>query len=152
MPYENEFANYRPLHRIAEAVRVRALLGRARTLPATTATAAVVPQIAPVGEGTLPDLIVAIDGSYAEVDVKNGYPGAKVGYCTVASVLLNLHEVERLDEQRPVDPVAFRKTEEAATIDAALPVGGGQKPRDSGGLTAFSVPAGFSGEWWAVCW
>jgi len=71
--------------------------------------------------GELPDLIVAIDGSYAEVDVKNGYPGAKVGYCTVASVLLNLQEVERLDAQRPADPVAFRKTEEAATIDAALP-------------------------------
>jgi len=121
VPYENEFANYRPLHRIAEAVRVRALLGRARTLPATLATSAVVPQAAPAAVGTLPDLIVAIDGSYAEVDVKNGYPGAKVGYCTVASVLLNLHEVERLDAQRPVDPVAFRKTEEAATIDAALP-------------------------------
>jgi hypothetical protein len=74
-----------------------------------------------VVDGRLPDLIVAIDGSTAEVDVKNGYPGAKVGYCTVASVLLNLHEVEKLDAQRPADPVAFRKTEEAATIDAALP-------------------------------
>ena len=121
MPYENEFASYRPLHRIVEAERVRALLGRARTLPATSSTPTVAPHVAPAVEGTLPDLIVAIDGSYAEVDVKNGYPGAKVGYCTVASVLLNLHEVERLDAQRPADPVAFRKTEEAATIDAALP-------------------------------
>ena len=68
-----------------------------------------------------PEFVVAIDGSYAEVDVKNGYPGAKVGYCTVASVLVNLREIEKLDEQRPVDPVAFRKTEEAATVDAALP-------------------------------
>lgn len=121
MPYENEFAGYRPLHRIAEAERVRALLGRARTLPATSPTPMVAPHVAPAVEGALPDLIVAIDGSHAEVDVKNGYPGAKVGYCTVASVLLNLHEVERLDAQRPADPVAFRKTEEAATIDAALP-------------------------------
>jgi hypothetical protein len=121
MPYENEFASYRPLHRIAEAERVRALLGRARALPATSSTPTAAPIDAPVAEGTTPDLIVAIDGSTAEVDVRNGYPGAKVGYCTVASVLLNLHEVERLDAKRPADPVAFRKTEEAATIDAALP-------------------------------
>jgi hypothetical protein len=36
-------------------------------------------------------------------------------------VLVNLAEVDRLDEDRPIDPVAFRKTEQAATIDAALP-------------------------------
>ena len=121
MPYENEFASYRPLHRIVEAQRVRALLGRARTLPQTSSTLAIAPYGATAVDGTLPDLIVAIDGSTAEVDVKNGYPGAKVGYCTVASVLFNLHEVEKLDAQRPADPVAFRKTEEAATVDAALP-------------------------------
>jgi hypothetical protein len=69
----------------------------------------------------LPAFVVAIDGSNAEVNVKNGYPGAKVGYCTVASVLLNVKEMDRLDEQRPVDPKEFRKTEEASTIDAALP-------------------------------
>jgi hypothetical protein len=120
MPYENEFAGYRSLRRIVEAQRVRALLGRARTLPITSSTT-IAPHAAPTADGTPPDLIVAIDGSTAEVDVKNGYPGAKVGYCTVASVLLNLHEVEKLDSQRPIDPVAFRKTEEASTIDAALP-------------------------------
>jgi hypothetical protein len=36
-------------------------------------------------------------------------------------VLLNLAEMARLDEQRPVDPLEFRKTEEASTVDAALP-------------------------------
>jgi hypothetical protein len=69
----------------------------------------------------MPAFVVAIDGSNAEVPVVNGYPGARVGYCTVASVLVNLAELDRLDEQRPIDPVAFRKTEDAATIDAALP-------------------------------
>ncbi|MGB7083340.1 MAG: hypothetical protein WBD54_17055, partial [Candidatus Acidiferrales bacterium] len=52
---------------------------------------------------------------------RNGYPGAKVGYCTVASFLLNLAEMNRLDQHRPVDPEQFRKTEEASTVDAALP-------------------------------
>jgi hypothetical protein len=69
----------------------------------------------------LPRFILAIDGSYSEVDVKNGYPGAKVGYCTAASVLIDLHLVGELDAERPVDPVEFRKTEQAASVDAALP-------------------------------
>jgi hypothetical protein len=67
----------------------------------------------------LPIFVVAIDGSWAEVDVRNGYPGAKVGYCTVASVLLDLLKIDELDSARPVDPREFRKTEEASTLDAA---------------------------------
>jgi hypothetical protein len=69
----------------------------------------------------MPSLIVAVDGSYTEVDVRNGYPGAKVGYCSVASVIVNLAEVERLDAVRPVDPVEFRKTEDPSSDAAALP-------------------------------
>ena len=34
---------------------------------------------------------------------------------------MNLRAVDRLDESRPVDPVEFRRTEEAAAVDAALP-------------------------------
>ncbi|MGH7134534.1 MAG: hypothetical protein ACREHD_02275, partial [Pirellulales bacterium] len=49
------------------------------------------------------------------------HPGAHVGYCTVASVLINLQLIDELDDKRPVDPALFRKTEEAATVDAALP-------------------------------
>lgn len=123
MPYEGEFAGYRPLQRIVECVRVKALLGKARTLDAgsRTGSIAVQPTEAPDADTRFPDFVVAIDGSPAEVPVKNGYPGAHVGYCTVASVLLNLREIDRLDASRPVDPREFRKTEEAATIDAALP-------------------------------
>ena len=79
------------------------------------------PIVVPETETPLPDFVIAIDGSTAEVNVVNGYPGAKVGYCTVASVLLNLKKVNALDEDRPVDPAEFRQTEEAATIDSALP-------------------------------
>lgn len=120
MPYEGEFAKYRPLQRIAETERVKELLGRARVFqPSSTPVVQPVPALAT--ETDLPSLVVAIDGSTAEVPVKNGYPGAQVGYCTVASVLLNLREVDRLDAVRPIDPRLFRKTEQPATIDAALP-------------------------------
>lgn len=121
MPYDGEFAGYTPLRRIADTERVKRLLGRARVYAPSGGAPVARPVVAPPAPGRSADFVVAIDGSSAEVDVKNGYPGAKVGYCTVASVLLKMREIERLDCVRPVDPREFRKTEEAATIDAALP-------------------------------
>ncbi|MDD5198717.1 MAG: DNA double-strand break repair nuclease NurA [Terrimicrobiaceae bacterium] len=121
MPYEGEYAGYRSLRRIAETARVQQLLRRSRVLPAESLGTPAAPVSAPVAPESLPEFTVAVDGSYAEVDVRNGYPGAKVGYCSVASVLVNLRAVDRLDESRPADPVEFRRTEEAAAVDAALP-------------------------------
>lgn len=122
MPYEGEFAGYRPLQRIVETKRVQQLLRKSRVfVPGGSGSSRPQPKACPTGTGQMPTFVVAIDGSNAEVNVRNGYPGAKVGYCTVASVLLNVKDMDRLDEQRPVDPKEFRKTEEASTIDAALP-------------------------------
>ncbi|GAB3171340.1 NurA domain-containing protein [Micromonospora palomenae] len=122
MPYEGEFAAYLPLQRIADSDQVKALLKRAkRALSESEGGKLPRPQVLPVADSPLPDLVLAIDGSNAEVNVANGYPGARVGYITVASVLLNLKLVDALDEYRPVDPVKFRTTEEAATRPAALP-------------------------------
>ncbi len=123
MPYEGEFAGYQPLRRIVETDRVQNILRRCRVQEASQSVSGcgATPQALPPADQEMPNFIVAIDGSNAEVPVKNGYPGARVGYLTVASVLVNLAELDRLDEQRPIDPIAFRTTEEAATIDAALP-------------------------------
>lgn len=123
MPYDGEFAGYQSLRRIVETDRVQNLLRRSRVNQglADVNGSGAIPRVAPPVQQDMPDFVVAIDGSNAEVPVVNGYPGARIGYCTVASVLVNLTEVDRLDEQRPIDPVAFRKTEDAATIDAALP-------------------------------
>ena len=76
------------------------------------------PKAAPQAAFSPPEFIVAIDGSWAEVDVKNGYPGAKVGYCTVASVLLNLAKLGQLDESRPIDPTEFRKVRQLVILTA----------------------------------
>jgi hypothetical protein len=121
MPYEGEFASYKPLRRIAEADRVRDLLKKAKTITAAQGVGALIPIPAPTLDVNLPDYAFAIDGSHAEVDVRNGYPGAKVGYVTVASVLLDLKRIDDLDQNRPIDPREFRKTEEASTLDAAMP-------------------------------
>jgi hypothetical protein len=121
MPYEGEFASYRSINRITQTDRVKHLLTKARVIAPDTETVTLAPKDAPPALMPTPSFVVAIDGSYAEVPVKNGYPGAHVGYVTVASVLLNLVELDRLDEQRPINPADFRKTEQAATVDAALP-------------------------------
>jgi hypothetical protein len=121
MPYEGEFAGYRSLKRIVDAERVKKLLNRARVVDVKKDDTRLSPNSAPPTVASLPGFVLAIDGSYSEVDVRTGYPGAKIGYVTVASVLLDLDRINVLDEQRPVDPREFRKTEQADTIDAALP-------------------------------
>lgn len=120
MPYEGEFAGYKSIRRLVDADAVQQLLKRAKVAPPDKETGPV-PKQAPSSSGELPAFVVGIDGSYNEVPVRNGYPGAHVGYCTVASVLINLKLIDQLDEERPVDPRRFRETEEAATVDAALP-------------------------------
>jgi hypothetical protein len=121
MPYEGEYAHYQPLKRIVESERVQQLLRRSRVLDQSTLTQQVVPKTPPAADSRLPSLVLAIDGSHAEVDVRNGYPGAKIGYCSVASVVLNLAEVERLDAIRPVNPIDFRRTEDPSSDASALP-------------------------------
>lgn len=121
MPHEGEYAHYRPIHRITESQRVKSLLSRSRKLETESLSVSVSPFVAPECRFDLPRLLLAIDGSYAEVDVATGYPGAKVGYCTAATVLIDLDLIGKLDEYRPVNPVEFRKTEQAACVDRALP-------------------------------
>ena len=68
-----------------------------------------------------PNLVLAIDGSHQEEPVENGYPGAEVGYVTVAAVLMNVAQIKKLDLQRPTDPKLFRETEKVQSIDSAFP-------------------------------
>lgn len=124
MPYDGEYAGYEPLRRIVESRRVQELLSRARHIATGEEVASDEPSSpcpAPPAPSRLPKLVVAIDGSNAEVDVVTGYPGARVGYCTVASVLIKLDLLEQLDRNRPIAPQRFRETEQASAMDMALP-------------------------------
>ena len=69
----------------------------------------------------MPELVLAIDGSHQEEKVENGFPGAEVGYVTVASVLMDVAKIRELDKHRPVNPKIFRQTEKVDSIDAAFP-------------------------------
>lgn len=123
MPYDGEFASYRPLRRLAESPSVQALLARQRIRDHSEGDPP--PQTLPTTDLALsrwtPDWVLAIDGSHQPTRVENGFPGAEVGYVTVASVLLDLAKIARLDQQRPADPKEFRTTQHAESIDSALP-------------------------------
>jgi len=124
MPYEDELAHYKPLRRIADSAEVQGLLKRMRPAPKSTNGVVPVPRVSLSSlqpSGWSPDFVLAIDGSLAEVPIQNGYPLAAVGYITVASVLLDVAKMVKLDAQRPVDPKEFRTIEHAESIDSALP-------------------------------
>ncbi|HTU80521.1 MAG TPA: hypothetical protein VMF61_00235 [Candidatus Acidoferrales bacterium] len=58
----------------------------------------------------LPHNVVAIDGSWATHEVRNGFPGAEISVNTVVSVLLRVNEMVTQDRiRRPMDPTVYRK-------------------------------------------
>ena len=51
-----------------------------------------------------PEWVLAVDGSHQEEPVRNGYPGAEIGYVTIAAVLMDIAKIKELDSQRPINP------------------------------------------------
>jgi hypothetical protein len=123
MPYEDEYAHYQPLKRVAASQKVQAMLQRVKPGVTGSDSASTEPQWrSDLSLGTwMPDLVLAIDGNPTEVPVNKGFPNQTIGYVTVASVLLDIAKMNRLDVRRPVDPKDFRTIEQAESIDAALP-------------------------------
>ncbi len=122
MPYQGEFAGYKSLSRIANSSRVQDIISRCKKNVQNAESSDADSLIAEVQpSGWLPDLVLAIDGSYHQLPVENGYPGAELAYLTVASVILDVKKQRELDKNRPVSPLASRDTERAGSIDCALP-------------------------------
>ena len=123
MPYEGEFAKYRSVQRLTENERVKSLLKRAR-IRNSSSNKTILPtvnlsDIRP--SEWQPGLVLAIDGSYQEVTVENGYPGAEIGYITIAAVLMDITKIKELNSQRPANPKLFRETEKVTSIDSTFP-------------------------------
>src|SRR2546423_13065810 len=113
MPYEGEFAHYRSVHRIVENERVKKLLGsyRIRDYSNEPGSREQINLVAVEPSDWVPSLVLATDGSFSPVPIKNGFPGAEAAYVTVASVLLDMAKMRELDRHRPVDPQAFQMLE-----------------------------------------
>lgn len=123
MPYEGEFATYKPIQRLVESERVKKLLGsyEVRSKAEQIESLQMLNPILIEPGNWIPQRVIAIDGSHAEVNIKNGFPGAEASYVTIASVILDVEKMIELDQQRPVDPKKFKTLQDAESIDCALP-------------------------------
>ena len=127
MSYEGEFAKFRSVQRLVNNPHVKELQQKCRVAPAADAGTlpidgeSVITADSLGEDGPKPELVVAIDGSHVEVPVRNGFPGAEVSYLTCAAVILDMQKLRHADENRPIDPLEFKKVENAGSIDAALP-------------------------------
>lgn len=124
MPFENERAGYAPLRRILQSEKVRRLQARFRLVDPTAVPAeAVQPMTERLRHDDVhrPDLILAIDGGCLPAEVKTGYPGAEIGYITLAAVLILLGKLREVAACDIIDPVKHRQTQERSSIETPLP-------------------------------
>ena len=125
MPFENEFASYKPLWRVLSNPTVKSFIDRLykrsydREEDERKLTKLNADDLSK--SNWLPNNIIAIDGGVQSVPVENGYPGAEIGYITVASVLIKLNLIKELEQDSIIDPKEFRKTEDASSIDTVIP-------------------------------
>ena len=151
MPFENERASYAPLRRILQSEKVRCLQARFRLADTDAAKEEIqamtesLPDNAP---GLRPSMILAIDGGRQAAEVETGYPGAEIGYITVAAVLILLDKLREVAAEDIINPVEYRKTRKQSSIDTALPGHGvvideERSPEASMRRTLFEEMAGY---------
>ena len=125
MPFQGERASYAPLRRIAESEKIRSLQKRFRIADTSEAIAEALKVIAQSpstnSDKHEPKYIIAVDGGRQSVDVETGYPGAEVGYITIAAVLILLDKLREVAAQDIINPIEYRKTQKQSSIDTALP-------------------------------
>jgi hypothetical protein len=124
MPYDNEQSSYNAVRRMSDNPRVQELLASYQIrqppsrdqIPLKTVHINELPK-----SNWKPDIILAIDGSYKPTSIANGFPGAEVGYIAVACILQDIARIRQLDENRPVLPTEFRKTQDVEAMEHVLP-------------------------------
>ena len=124
MPFANERASYAPLRRILQSQKVRLLEARFKRLDTRLVSAEVTDAIGACSDqerDVTPELILAVDGGYVSAKVETGYPGAEIGYITIAAVLILVDKLRELAKSDIIDPVEHRTTQRRSSIDTALP-------------------------------
>lgn len=119
MPYTGEFAQHKILSRFTENPEVKKLLETCKE------------PVYPEGEELpvqkvdrrkwSPKYVVAIDGSHREIAYDKGFPGAELGFISVANVLINVEKLVTESSRPTIDPVEFNKVQSAYTLTTAMP-------------------------------
>lgn len=126
MSFEGEFAHYEPLRRLFSSKKVEQFLEDLQIRDIATKANDVVSNVTKKQDlddtnNTKPDLILAIDGSFAEASVTKGFPNANYGCLTIASVLIDLAKIRSLEKEKFPNPRAIRETETASTFESVFP-------------------------------
>ena len=126
MPFQDEYASYEPMRRVLESEKVERLQQRFRVRSQSKKDnndlmKSLVYKSDLTESDIAPDLILAFDGSYLAVKAENGFPGAELGYVTVASVLIDMNLVKEVAKADIIDPKKLRETEKASSIETVFP-------------------------------
>jgi hypothetical protein len=125
MSFEGEFASYEPFRRLRESAKVLAFEGQIRIHKPDEERKSIAPKLLPADDlqkSTIePDLVLAFDGGELIGKAENGFPGAELGYLTVASVLIDLKRVAELRKDDFILPADFKETEKVESIETVFP-------------------------------
>jgi hypothetical protein len=119
MPHLNEFAHHKILGRFVESQQVQDLLASCKK-PDFPEDARADGQQIP-RRNWQPRYVLAIDGSHQEIAYERGFPGAEIGFISLASVLIDVELLQSESGKPTIDPIAFNKVEATNTFTAALP-------------------------------
>ncbi|GBF03891.1 hypothetical protein DAERI_010063 [Deinococcus aerius] len=120
MPYSNEFAQHKILGHFTENPEVKKLIESLKDPEFPEDTRAGGRTDIPRRDWK-PRWVIAIDGSHQEIPYEKGFPGAELGFVSVASVLINVELLIAESDKPTIDPVAFNRVQSANTLTAALP-------------------------------
>ncbi len=125
MPYENEKSSYNATRRFADSPRIKDLLSSYQIKsPSQKRNRSELTLIRKDELGTSnwkPTYLIGIDGSFEAINVEHGYPNAELAYLTVACAIQNVEQLRKLDENRPIPPPEYRKTQDLDALDWLLP-------------------------------
>ncbi|NSW84249.1 MAG: DNA double-strand break repair nuclease NurA [Syntrophothermus sp.] len=125
MPNTGERSGYIALSRIAGSEKVRGFLAscvvRSPAERGGASKAEELLRIDQTGCDSLPRFVIAIDGSWTQVPVENGFPGAEVGFVSVALVLLDLERIRHLSAEQFPAPPEVNRTVRTGAGELVLP-------------------------------
>jgi hypothetical protein len=119
MPHSNEFASHLIIKRFAEDEGIKKQLESYKE-PEFPDESRASGQLVDRNKWQ-PKYVVAIDGSHHEVAYETGFPGAEIGFVSLATVLINVEVLIAESDKPTIDPVAFSQVQSAYTLTKVLP-------------------------------
>jgi hypothetical protein len=120
VPLSDEFAQHKIIGRFVNDAEVKSLLERCRAPVKQPGSRITGRQDIP-RRNWRPANVIAIDGSHFEVPYEKGFPGAELGFVSIASVFIDIEQLDAISGRPTIDPVAFSRVESANTMTVALP-------------------------------